>query len=307
MTEGSGAGDHGHLDLDTLADLTEGLLDGDQEVVVRGHLAGCARCQDDAAALRAVSSDLAALGADDAPMPAELADRLDAALTEAGDARRTSSVTVVPSLDDRRARRSPRGMQVLQVAAVLVVLLALVGVGIGKLATGGDSGSATSAGSAADSAGGSAESAPQVVSSGTDYQQGSLGQALGAVTGSGAGRQASSPGLKAETSTAAPPSPQGALSASPGTSPNDDSAGGDAAGGADGAAALASPAALSACLDTLGLVGTPLGVDLASFNGKPAAVVVLPSEGDPTHVDVYAIAPTCPAGDFLAFARVAKP
>jgi hypothetical protein len=34
---------------------------------------------------------------------------------------------------------------------------------------------------------------------------------------------------------------------------------------------------------------------------------VLPSEGDPTRVDVYAIAPTCPAGDFLAFARVAKP
>jgi hypothetical protein len=316
MTDPSDPSDSrgGHLGLDRLADLAEGLLDADEAAGAREHLAGCAVCRTEATALAELPAGLAALGAEPAPMPADVAAALDDALAaEAGRSHLpTSSVTVVPSLDARRAGRTRRGTQLLQVAAVLVVLLGLVGVGYtlttagggadsGSTAAGGDAAAEDDAGVAGEASGAGGSAGPRVVRSGTDYRQGSLGEALAAVTAP-AGRNGSrAPGLASQPSTAEPsspsaPGPKGVLSASP--SPE---------GALDGAAALADPAALGACLDRLGLVGAPLGVDLATYQGKPAAVVVLPSEGDPTHVDVYAIAPSCPAGDFLAFARVPRP
>ena len=40
----------------------------------------------------------------------------------------------------------------------------------------------------------------------------------------------------------------------------------------------------------------PLAVDLARFQGKPAAVIVLPVAGQPTKTDVWVVSPTCAAG-----------
>ena len=42
------------------------------------------------------------------------------------------------------------------------------------------------------------------------------------------------------------------------------------------------------------------------WQGSPAAVLVFPSEGDPGHLDAYAVAPTCPVGEFLGFVRLAR-
>jgi dihydroorotase-like cyclic amidohydrolase len=54
-------------------------------------------------------------------------------------------------------------------------------------------------------------------------------------------------------------------------------------------------------------LSTPLAVDLGKFEGKPATIIVLPAPGEPSFVNVYAVAPGCPTGTFLAWAHVALP
>ncbi len=50
----------------------------------------------------------------------------------------------------------------------------------------------------------------------------------------------------------------------------------------------------------------PLAVDLARWQGQPAAVLVFPTPHDPASLDVYVVAPDCPTGLFLNFARVPR-
>jgi hypothetical protein len=91
--------------------------------------------------------------------------------------------------------------------------------------------------------------------------------------------------------------------------------GGDADGGGllsaspDGATArLAGGPELAECVGNLNLGPvTPLGVDLARWDGNPAAVIILPTPEDPTSADLYVVTPQCPRGEFLYFARVARP
>jgi hypothetical protein len=73
------------------------------------------------------------------------------------------------------------------------------------------------------------------------------------------------------------------------------------------AARLAGGPALATC--AAGLAGgpvTPVAVDLAKYEGQPAAVLLLPTPDDPASVDVYVVKPTCPTGEFLYFARVPR-
>ena len=112
-----------HVDPDVLADLQEGLLDGPAADAATAHLAGCAACRGDLAALDEVRDRLA--GAPDVgPLPADLVDRLDLALAGAAaePALSVASPTVVPLRAPET--KSPRGMRVLQIAAVLVLVLA---------------------------------------------------------------------------------------------------------------------------------------------------------------------------------------
>jgi len=67
-----------HPSLTELAEAAEGLLDDARSAEVQAHLAGCSRCQGNAAELRAVSATLAAAPAP--TMPAEVAARLDRVL-----------------------------------------------------------------------------------------------------------------------------------------------------------------------------------------------------------------------------------
>ncbi|AUY50758.1 zf-HC2 domain-containing protein [Streptomyces sp. CB01881] len=79
-----------HPCVDELADLAEGLIgSADDAEALRNHLAGCAECRETAEALAEVQ---ALLGSAEPPaMPADVAARLDAALTAAADERDTAA------------------------------------------------------------------------------------------------------------------------------------------------------------------------------------------------------------------------
>jgi hypothetical protein len=55
---------------------------------------------------------------------------------------------------------------------------------------------------------------------------------------------------------------------------------------------LPTPAGLNGCLATLGGAGRPLVVDLAQYDGGPAAVIVLPAK-QPGQLDVAVVGPEC--------------
>jgi hypothetical protein len=271
-----------HLDPATLADLEEHLLDDGDARVASEHLAGCATCQARRAALGEVRGLLLESAAV-APVPDDVARRLDEALRQAGGPVAAEAAPNITPLAGRR--RMPWNTHALQVAAVVVLLLGLGGVGYSVVvaARGGSSnttasGSADSkdSGSSSERAGSSAGGAFPTTESGRDYTAESLRAAVPALVN---GRVASSPAPHSLTE-----------------------------GGAQVAAPLRG-APLAACVANLtsGRAVTPLAVDAARYGGKPATILVLPAEDDPTNVDVFAVAPDCPRGTFLAFQRVARP
>ncbi|WP_457033085.1 anti-sigma factor family protein, partial [Kitasatospora sp. P5_F3] len=96
----------GHPDVELLADLAEDLTDPAELPLLQAHLAGCAECTDTYAALAEVRELLGAVE-DFPPLPAELADRIDAALAV------EAAVPVTPAADPAtpltRRRPGPPG------------------------------------------------------------------------------------------------------------------------------------------------------------------------------------------------------
>jgi anti-sigma factor RsiW len=90
-----------HISVGELADAAEGLLDSGRAAVVTAHLAQCPDCHAAASALRKVTELLASDPAP--PMPADIANRLDAALAAENERR-----TLTGLLDDRALPRGPR-------------------------------------------------------------------------------------------------------------------------------------------------------------------------------------------------------
>jgi hypothetical protein len=272
-----------HLHPATLADLEEHLLDDSDARVASEHLADCATCQARRAALgdvRGLLLESAAVG----PVPDDVTRRLDEAFRQAGGPVAAEAAPNVTPLAGRR--RMPWNTRALQVAAVVVLLLALGGVGYSVVlaARGGSSNTtASTSGDSSKDSGGSSERAGAgaggafpTTESGRDYTAESLRATVPALVN---GKVASSPAPRSLTE-----------------------------GGAQVAAPLRG-APLAACVANLtsGRAVTPLAVDAARYGGKPATILVLPAEDDPTHVDVFAVAPDCPRGTFLAFQRVARP
>jgi hypothetical protein len=285
-----------HVDVDTLADLEEGLLEADQVSSVAEHLDGCAECRARRDALDDVQLLLRDGGAEvDAAAPDDVVRRLDDALAAAATPLPTASATVTPLTALTTRARQPWRTSVLQAAAVFVLVAAVGGLGYGGIrAVSGGNSSGTN--SAADSGGSGATEKRTaahryvVTSSGRNYTKESLRSAVpGLLSGKYDATAQGSGGVAVPSKT-----PTGAQA--------------PAAGSVADPQRLRDGKALAACVANLadGPV-TPLAVDIARFNGKPATIIVLPDPKDPSLVYAYAVAPDCAAGTFLAVAPVALP
>ncbi|MDQ1625930.1 MAG: hypothetical protein QOJ49_1428 [Actinomycetota bacterium] len=276
-----------HPDLETLADLDEGLLEPAQAAEVSAHVGGCPECRDAAAALADLPARLAALS-DVGPVPEDVVARLDDTLRDelTRPAPGQTAVTVMPTATRGSRRRLGHDSRFLQVAAVLVLLLAVTAVGVSAvISRRGGNNSTASAGDAAgrEAAGAKTLSSTfDVVSSGSNYTRSSLAGAI--------------PGLLLTRGTrvATPSSGSVAPKADSSTDPE----------------RLRYGPALAQCIAALaGAPATPLVVDIASYEGKPATVIVLPTPDDAAHLDVWVVRPTCTDANaqLLLFQRVVRP
>lgn len=281
-----------HPELAVLAELQADAVEpGADAAALRTHVAGCARCQAEQARLADVHHRLTDLPAP--PMPDEVASRVrDALAAEApqpahrGDGHDHVAGTPRPPIRERRWWPKPG------LVAASVVLLLLLGIGASVLAhRSGPSGNSSTADHSsrvtssppAQSSGGTL-----LAASGRDYSPGTLdGDVRRLLAG-----QVASP-----TST---------------TRPRPDAVTPDRTGGsgaADPLARLRQPAALAACVRTLtgGRPADPLAVDYASYQGRPAVVVVLPGPHAQTVV-VYVAPATCGPHhpDFLYYHQTSR-
>ncbi|HUR52175.1 MAG TPA: hypothetical protein VMZ11_08630 [Mycobacteriales bacterium] len=270
-----------HLDLDQLADaLAEGTSPE--------HLAHCeacsARLRELGAAMPQVAMALSALATPTEP------DGLDERLAQALAAERQPATGDVLPLRRGGMRWMP-ALAAVAAAAVLVTGGVLV-------AQRGD----VRGGTAANDSTGS--SAYAVSASGIDYTRSGteLQGALSDLLRGGARRTA----LGFAPST---PSTLAGAEATPGTTAQKDTALPPAA--ADPLASLRDVKGLAACLASLtdpSDKGLPLALDYATFEGRPALVVVLPTS-KPGTVDVFVVPPGCAKadGNVLYFRRLQKP
>ena len=279
-----------------LADLQEGLLDPPAVAAAEAHLVGCPACRGELAALDAVRHRLAAAGPV-GPLPDDLVDRLDRALAAAATEpdSTAASRTVIPIRSPQRD--TPRGMRLLQAAAALVLVFAGGALAVSALDGLGGGSSQDSAGSAASDAGAPKATAGFPVSaSGRDWTAATLRDAAPRLA-TGDLVPTTTSGLAGDSrasSEASGPEASGGAARELAEAP---------AGRLAGGPALAELRQRSSA----GAPVTPVAVDLASYEGKPAAVLLLPTTDDPASLDLFVVEPACPPGSFLYFARVPRP
>ena len=284
-----------HVDPEVLADLQEGLLDPPAVAAAEAHLVGCPPCRGELAALDAVPPPAGRRrsGRSAARRPRHRLDRaLAAAATEPGST--AASRTVIPMRSPQRD--TPRGMRLLQAAAALVLVFAGGALAVSALdGLGGGSSQDSSGGAASDAGATKSDAGFPVSASGRDWTAVTLREAaprlatgdLVPTTTSGlagdfrASAEASEPEASDGAARELAEAPAGRLSGGP---------------------------ALASCATQLaGAPVTPVAVDLASYEGKPAAVLLLPTTDDPASLDLFVVEPACPPGSFLYFARVPRP
>lgn len=116
-----------HLDTDTIADLIENLLPAAEAHRAREHVKACPDCQQTYDALLQLTEDLADEGRTDIPMPAHVADHLDAVIVSES-VLRASTVGVHSLAQFREEPR--RHLPKLILAAAGIVVVAAIGVGV---------------------------------------------------------------------------------------------------------------------------------------------------------------------------------
>lgn len=262
MTRGDRAGEH--IDLETLAELDEGLLE-ERADSLRAHLASCPQCQQRAADLTEVRRALAAAPAP--TMPSDVADRIDTAITTAARDDR-----VVPL---RRPLHRRRVFQV-AVAAAAVVVVAVGGVATTRaILTGG--GTVSSAEGSGPGAGPPTAGAPQpmsgapvlpVLTTNTNYGAGSMDDQVAAL-------------VRDRMARGSPEQPDAGTGRVP-----------------TALQQLTEPDRLRGCIEaaTGDADRRPVVVDLARYEGRPAAVIVLPS-GASGRLDVWVVGGSCSPGN----------
>ncbi|HUY44834.1 MAG TPA: hypothetical protein VMV92_03795 [Streptosporangiaceae bacterium] len=274
----------GHVDAESLALCAEGLLSRRRSARIRSHLSGCAQC----AATQARLSEVPALLARVPPpsLPPDVVARLDAVLRAESGAAVPSSLSPPASPGRRRwpllgrpLLHWPVTVRVLATAGVLVVV---AGISYGVARFSSSSSSASSASSAAAPAAGTpalrpgatanapAASALPVIHSETRYREGQLATQLAGVL------------LR---------NPPGSLGRTPGS-----------AGG------LARPAdiTLQGCVARFAAGGEVRLVDVSSYQGRPATVIVVDSRaGGPA--TAWVVGPGCSADRPDLITRVVLP
>ena len=216
----------------------------------------------------------------------------------------TAPVTVLPARSTS-ARRGP-SMRVFQVvgglAAAALVVVGAVNV-LGGIGSTGSS-TSTSTGAASSSAGSVAGAAPEaagstvVTASGTAYAKSTLATQVLALTAA-----ARTP-AKLSTADAATPAPS-APSAAQGTQSTVGATTSGSTAYRSAMQSLQAPGAAAACVNALtaGETSDALAIDAGTFAGKPALVVVVPTQGDPSTLDVFVVPLDC-SPSFVDFERV---
>jgi putative zinc finger protein len=313
----------GHVSAETMADFRAGLLPGRQAAEISAHLSSCPRCAELDAQLASVISLLAATPVP--LMPAALVARLDAALATEVAARAGRTDTAVAAGTDTaraasappgptpppatelppghrrpagarrggrgpgRGRTRPRSRLALRLttAAAAIVLAAGGGYAIAQLVSGGTpattagptvgtphsvAGQSAASRSAASGLAPAAQPAARlpVVHSGTRYQTSLLPAQVRSVL---------------RRFAAAVPAPSGHVPRP--------------------AAASAAFPQLAACMSRVTGGAVPRLIDIASYGGRPVAVIVVPVPGSST-VRVWLVGTACPAhgGDVIAHFRM---
>jgi hypothetical protein len=253
-----------HLDYDTLAELAEGLLSDARAASAEVHLENCAECQNRSAEIADVSRLLA--DAPVPPMPAELASRIDEALAaEAA----TSSAPAGPVMSLAAVRRYKR-LRILSVAAATVAVLGGGAVVGHSLLTGpvpSESGTAQSK-AVQDPSASSRPKAPR-----SETLQGAAG---------------------------------GYLTVQSGTNYTADRLGAQVSAqvtqGESGRAAMPPTRTVAACVQRVTQGKPPLLVDIASYEGRPATLIVLPTVNS-GRLDIWVVGPACSASDTALLKR----
>jgi len=296
--------DSGHLTPELLADLAEGLLDATSAQHATAHLDHCSLCQAVQASLRDVSSTLAALPTPS--MPDDVEARILSALPGAAGEQPTSATTVVPLAAERTRRRGWAGPSLGIAASVAGVLL--VGGLLYPALTSNDGDGPTAATSDSDSSRSAAAedaltSLFDASNSGTKYDEDRLSAQVGALVQE---RELQLSGATPSGSPADTAEPEQT------SAYNTDKADAVGAGKLARAAPMATdPAAAQACLEEyLGAPDVvPLAIDIGWFQGKLAAIIVLPSSTNPDKAEVWIVDPGCSGPDsvVLYFANIPLP
>jgi hypothetical protein len=252
----------GHSDLDTLADLHAGVLEGRSADRVREHVDGCRQCAATLEALDAVQGQLRSLPAPG--MPDAVAARLTAALTDLRTERpaRTGATAADPEdeLARARLRRSRRLSRAIVAAAAAVVVIAAGGA-IASVVRGGGTSETTS------SAGGQAASAPTQPQSPVPGAKSAEGGPLANDSARPAVPEYDRASLRAALPTIA------------------------AQGAVPQATSVESPTLRAACATSIpGALGTLRGAERIRYEGRPAYVFVY-ADGD--RLTGFVVTETC--------------
>jgi hypothetical protein len=296
-----------HWDLQALARFDQGDVADDDRAAMSAHVERCDSCTRRLGQIRTTRALLSALPAE--PMPPGVADRIDAAVAGAGTG--PLAATVVPnqprrSRGPRRWFRSPAFAGSAAAVAVLVLVGAIVTATVLRHQHTNNSASAGSA--AGTQASGAADArAIKEWQTGSNYTPATIASLVPPLlTGtppSTLGSQALSLSPAAPKAAAVTPTP----SAAPAT---------PAFGATTAHAPAITFAQMQASRDAVlncgkmlaaGGADTPLAVDFARFDGQPAVVIVLPTDGHTETVDVWVVRSVCSDEAIdLYFHRVAR-
>lgn len=277
------------------------------------HVENCPQCAEKLAEIRHVRGLLRSLPG--VSMPDDVASRIEATLR--AEAAKTATAPAIAVLPRQRIsqRISPRLRRMPQLSAAAVVVLVMVALGGGIAAIVMNS----SDNNASHNTAGSAAMAPVkpdvVLTSGANYQQGSIRQVVAAlVMAHVPGSATQFDGLKslatdAQSSAASapeaadkgfsalsPPASAPAASAPPASRTSNADSSTSGGGVTQHAPARTAPSgpladsrALAQCVATLtgGAVQQPVLVDYADYNGQPATIIVLRDQVNPAVLDVW--------------------